>query len=188
MKCEICHRLEAAAVIKRTVNGKCKELFVCNECAHAEQIAERAKSSASAHSEKVNGTAKNGGMMLGLLLGEAFTVLGHAIHDQQLPPVNPSCPACGITRNEIRARASFGCSECYKAFGREIKHWISMDQYSVQHVGKSPAKYQFAAERRRLELQLRDAIYAQRFEEAAILRDKLAALPDLKKRDGEKPA
>lgn len=185
MKCEICHKQDAVAVVKKIVNGRSRELFVCGNCAKTEQSACHGAPSAAAHSRIVNAQQKRDPMMLGLLLGEAFSVLGKTIHDQQLPPVNPSCPHCGITRNEMRARASFGCPECYKTFAREIRHWIAMDQYSTVHVGKAPVKYQFAAERVRLEKQLYDAIFAQRFEDAAQIRNKLNALPRSGS-DGEK--
>lgn len=186
MKCEICHKSEAVAVLEKEVGGKRKELFVCKDCAAAERLSGKNNTPAAAHSESANGQT-NSNMMLGLLLGEAFSILNKVTHDLQRPPINPSCPSCGITRNELRSRGSFGCPDCYKAFHREIKHWIAADQYAPMHVGKAPERHRLAAERLRLERRLRDAVFAQRFEEAAIIRDKLLALPRGED-DGEKNA
>ncbi|MBQ7187968.1 MAG: UvrB/UvrC motif-containing protein [Kiritimatiellae bacterium] len=183
MKCEICHLAEAETVIRRKIKGKQTELFVCRSCAannnshvhsHSPDAADHAQSKSEA--EAGGQSAKKPVPVLDMLLGAAFEIIDHTIKDQQRPPVDPACPACGLTRNEWRKNVRMGCPACYQAFGRELAPLIFQDQRASQHVGKTPQKYRLGAEKARLERELQAAVEAQDFEKAIELRNSLAAL------------
>lgn len=184
MKCEICHLAEAETVIRRKIKGKQTELFVCRSCAAKsksrarQHVSDAAEDHAHGKGETEQGQQplKNAAPMLGMLLGAAFDIIDHTIKDQQRPPVDPACPACGLTRNEWRKNARMGCPACYQAFGRELGSLIFQDQRASQHVGKTPQKYRRGAEKARLERELQAAVEAQDFEKAIELRNSLAAL------------
>jgi protein arginine kinase activator len=151
MKCELCHTAEAEMAVRQAVDGEVRELFVCRDC-----------------SRKAGGErAEN--VLMELLFGAAFAaVRGEASESR--------CPSCGLTRGEYRRRSRLGCAGCYAHFARELAPVLRDMHKGTRHVGKVPRREHGAIERRRLEAALQAAVAAQRFEEAAALRDRLRTL------------
>lgn len=90
------------------------------------------------------------------------------------------CPQCGITYDEFNRVGKFGCDRCYETFASEIKPLLQRLQGSSEYEGSVPshgnnvfkAKYEVKQLRNQLEM----AIQAEKFEDAAILRDKIKEL------------
>lgn len=98
---------------------------------------------------------------------------------------NTRCPHCGTTWDRIRADGRVGCASCYATFRAHIGGVMVRMQPGAAHVGKAPR----AAQKRRLRLEhlrkrrdnqlavlqsrLNEAVQAERYEEAARLRDKI---------------
>ena len=150
MKCEICKQHKAEVAIKQMVEEEERELFVCPSCA-----------------QRAAGTLVTS--LVEMLLGAAI--------DLQLPERDPLvCPGCGLPRPEFRKRARVGCDRCYETFARELAPMLRDMHSGDHHVGKVPARERISRTRVELEAALKDAIGAQRYEEAAVLRDRIRKL------------
>lgn len=102
------------------------------------------------------------------------------------PPIAARrCPRCDTSWDRLRQEGRAGCPYCYTAFAGELRGVMERLQRGATHVGKRPR----AAEKRRrrleqlrvqrdnrlalLQKRLREAVAAERYEEAAELRDKI---------------
>jgi protein arginine kinase activator len=152
MKCEMCQQQQAEVAIKQAAtNGEERELYVCRGCAQ-----------------------RSAGKMVASLVE---MLLGAAI-DLQLPENDTLvCPSCGLTRSEFRKRGRAGCARCYRTFARELAPMLRDLHSGDHHVGKVPARERVSRTRAELKTALRNAVRTQRFEDAAVLRDRLRKLP-----------
>ncbi len=170
MKCELCHKADAATAIHKEVDGETQELFVCRECAAA-----AAGAGKNAGGTRPAAAAEGGGMpplpLMGMILDAAFEIVGRAMSMS-----DQACPACGITRNEYRKRSRLGCPACYEAFAKELDTAIFDLHRSQRHVGKMPRQAKDDMRRRNIEEALAEAVRAQHYEEAIELRDRLRQL------------
>jgi protein arginine kinase activator len=150
MKCELCKNKEAASAIKQVVDGEERELFVCPTCA-----------------QRAAGPLVTS--LVEMLLGAAI--------DVQLPEFDTLvCAGCGLPRSEFRKRGRVGCATCYETFAREVAPMLRDMHSGDHHVGKVPAREQLNRTRAELEATLKKAIRSQRYEDAAVLRDRLRQL------------
>lgn len=94
-----------------------------------------------------------------------------------LAPADPAaltCPACGLQYGEFRAEGRLGCPADYDAFRANLEPLLERVHRSVRHAGKVPARFRRQAreaEARELRRQMHAAVAAERYEEAARLRD-----------------
>jgi len=154
MKCEICKQKAAEVAVKQRESGEEHELFVCQDCARKME-------------SKPVATAVNA--VVELLLGAAI--------DLQLPTREEvRCPGCGLGRAELRKRGRVGCAACYETFARDLAPMLRDMHSGDHHVGKLPARERLGRTRAELETSLAEAIKAQRYEEAAKLRDRIREL------------
>ncbi len=102
------------------------------------------------------------------------------------PPVaSRRCSRCETTWDRLRQDGRAGCPHCYTAFADELRGVMERLQRGDEHIGKAPRA---ALKRRRrlehlrkqrdnrlalLEKRLSEAVAAERYEEAAGLRDKI---------------
>lgn len=85
------------------------------------------------------------------------------------------CPRCGMTIGELNRGGLVGCAGCYDAFATELEGAFSRVQRGTGHTGKRPGRGK-TGERARLREQLKAAVAAENYEEAARLRDVIKAL------------
>ena len=95
---------------------------------------------------------------------------------EELDDVDQStCPNCEITFKEFRSQGRLGCPQCYAAFVEELVPLLENIHGETQHTGKFPKQAPEASRRQheliRLRNQLRTAVEAESYEEAARLRD-----------------
>ena len=85
------------------------------------------------------------------------------------------CPECGTPYAEFRAQGRLGCPHDYEAFRSLLEPLVERVQNgAVRHVGKVPRRHRRRLARARrveLEAELQAAVAAERYEEAARLRD-----------------
>jgi protein arginine kinase activator len=95
------------------------------------------------------------------------------------------CPKCSITWDRLRQDGRAGCAHCYETFADQLHEVMQRVQHAPQHHGKKPR----AAEKRRNRLEhlrarrdhrlamlnrrLDEAVRAEKYEEAAKLRDQI---------------
>lgn len=90
------------------------------------------------------------------------------------------CPDCGISFREFRSQGRLGCPQCYLAFEAELLPLLENIHGETQHTGKYPKRAPESSRRQfdliRLRNQLRTAVEAESYEEAARLRDEIQEL------------
>lgn len=108
-----------------------------------------------------------------------------AVPTEIVPNPSARCAGCGTTWDRIRHDGRAGCASCYATFRAQLSGVMARVQRGETHVGKTPR----AIEKRRLRLEhlrarrdnqlavlqnrLQNAIAAEKYEEAAKLRDKI---------------
>ncbi len=93
----------------------------------------------------------------------------------------PACPSCGLTFPKFLDIGKFGCATCYDTFrGRLPYVFGKLHNGHAKHTGKVPVSFnKLYAIKRKIEevrLKMKEAVEAERFEEAAALRDEANTL------------
>ncbi len=159
MLCEKCKQNPATTHIRKRINGVQEEWILCSKCAK-----EMGYNQLSFFT---------GGLLGSLFSGE----LSDKTADGAL-----RCPFCGISFEEIARSGQVGCETCYQYFKERLTPTIEKIHGKAGHLGKVPFDHPEAApvEQKnsmdtlaKLKQELEDAIAAQEFEQAAVLRDKI---------------
>ena len=158
MKCQFCDNLATnhfTEIVKSTKSKR--EMHLCEQCAREHDLIP------DQPTPHVNVKA-----LLGLFAGPLSP------GEKAANPVALTCPACGLQYGEFRAEGRLGCPEDYEAFRSALEPLIERIHRSVVHAGKMPQ----AVRRQAREAELRDlrerltaAVAAERYEDAARLRD-----------------
>ncbi len=160
MLCDNCGKNNATTHIKQMVNGIIQETYLCDECA-----------SKQGYSNFSNGNISD---MLSLMFGEATPSKLNML----------SCPVCGSTFTDIANSGKAGCTECYNTFYNELLPYLRRVHGNVLHTGKIPAKLTLEKAQTEtadtLKEELKRLINEEKFEEAAIIRDKIKDLEGIK--------
>lgn len=154
LKCDLCGK-GATVHLTQIVNGKMHKVDLCEACAQAK------------------GVTDPGGFSLADLLLKASL-------NPDEPATGHECPSCGFKPSDFKKLGRFGCPQCYRTFESMVTPMLDNMHKGTRHVGKVPHK---ALERRtliervsELETGLAEAIKAERYEDAARMRDELAKL------------
>jgi protein arginine kinase activator len=152
VKCQSC---SSAATVHLTdiVDGSKKELHLCQACAEQQQFIKQ---------QELN------------LPAILQTLIGHHIGQLTDDLARLTCPLCGIKYMEFRAEGRLGCPHDYAVFSTALGPLLQRIHRSGRHVGKAPQHRTPAAiqeELVQLKGQLRAAVDAEEYEEAARLRD-----------------
>lgn len=162
MTCQRCNKREAIRHESvRAEDGSWAELHLCEPCA-----------------EKGDAGVLSQASLVQALIESAAQLAG-------VRPAGPAktCPKCGITYAEFRARGRLGCPFDYEVFLPEMLPLVERIHHGgAQHVGKSPASTSGRSEADRELIELRralsEAIQGERYEEAAKIRDRVRALEE----------
>jgi len=170
MQCDICGKKQATVHLTEIIDDQMTELHLCEECAR----------------EKGTQMEKHFDLS-DLLAGIAdMGAPGSAASGHTEDKIK--CPNCGMSYQDFKAVGQLGCSECYKAFKKNLIPLLKRIHGSTQYFGKMPAvsastgtKTQtarakivsFAQQLQDLKTKLQKAVQDEEFEEAARLRDKI---------------
>ena len=172
MICDVCKKKKATVHLTEIVDGKMAEMHICEDCARERSV----------QMEQQFGLAD-------LLAG--LSDFGKQIKTED--KIKLQCANCGLGYEDFRKTGRLGCSECYNAFRGHLSSLLKKIHGSSQHLGKHPVgrvivpsaaakkeaqEVQEAKEDSLQELKnkLQQAVLSERFEQAAILRDKIRIL------------
>ncbi len=162
MTCEICGKKSAVVLLTQIVKNEKTVLHLCEECAKKQGL--------SVSVEIIAGSVKS------LLAGALAAASGEEEGDEAVG----KCPSCGLSYAEFGAKGRLGCPGCYRAFAKPLERLLKNIHGSTSHTGKAPAAQQAIAKRRKkmaaMRSALKRAIGREAFEEAACLRDRIAAM------------
>ena len=164
MLCTHCNEREANTHIKRIINGKKEEMHLCEECAKELGVM-----------NEFSFEPFTMDSFFGNLLGAGAAAIN------SLSGVD-RCTYCGTAFNDIVNSGRVGCSHCYDKFEKKLNPSIEKLHGKVKHIGKSVSYTEEEetkepepemSELEKLKAELKLAIQEQRFEDAAVLRDKI---------------
>lgn len=165
MQCEECGRQPATVHLTEIVNGQQSDYHLCETCAREKGL--------KAY-QAIAGAFSVNQLLSGLMH------LNQGAGDPRQDPRAVRCDACGMTFGQFAQVGRLGCPHCYQAFADGLSPLLRKVQSAEQHVGKVPARRggTIVAKRELHELRarLQGAVAAERYEEAAALRDQLRAL------------
>lgn len=163
LKCQKCDR-PATFHITDLVDGKPKELHLCEDCAQRfltpseEDVAEVMPAMAG-------------------LLAQHLAVNETA--DQLARLDQRRCPVCSITFLEFRKQGRLGCPHDYEFFGEELEPLLMNIHDQTHHIGKVPRRCPQGADQQtqliRLRREMKEAIASENYERASQLRDEIRA-------------
>ncbi len=93
-------------------------------------------------------------------------------------PVTRSCRGCGLTLSALRNSSTVGCQLCYESFQDVLLSVLQQLHGATHHSGKVPSKSEQKLRQQveAFQAQLQEAVSQERYEEAAVLRDRIANL------------
>ena len=184
MLCQICKANPATIHIQEIVNGETNTLHICAECAKKRNLAEDNATNSHFHEmlERLTQAIANSA---DLKLAEIF--------EQKKPQEEESkdilCSACGTSWQAFKKNGKLGCAACYEQFGQLLVESTLLGQHGSVHCGKTPPetveqwhdpavseRINLRRELERLRKGLDESIRREEFEQAAELRDKIAAI------------
>lgn len=166
MLCEKCKVNDATVHIVKMTNGNKQEMRLCEKCAN-----DITDIPFGENFEAIDGfTFQN-------LLSGLVDYMNNNAKDKEVK--ENSCDNCGMTYSEFKKTGLLGCSKCYEVFSNTIKPVVKRVQGDVEHLGKIPTKAgkEIIEKKRLLKLkeELQNAILAEEYEKAAVIRDEIKA-------------
>jgi protein arginine kinase activator len=160
MICESCQKNEATVHLTQVIDGNVKKLHLCEHCARNSGF-------------DIKGPMSITDVLLGLGAEPQSGVSDSAVISSK------NCTGCALTLASFRRKGRLGCPECYESFETELIPLLDSMHHSTQHIGKMPGALPgpggARSEVKALEQLLRDAVAGENYEEAAVLRDRIAA-------------
>ena len=164
MLCQSCGKNEAVFHYKSSVNGNVTEQHLCRDCA------------AALGAEGIGAAQQD---FFGSMLTDIFGIAKPGYGVKQGGAV---CPQCGSTARDIARRGKIGCAKCWEVFSDMLLPHVRRIHGNVRHAGRIPgsaaAGLRAKHELEELKAQLKTAVEAQEYEQAAVLRDRIKALEE----------
>ena len=177
MLCDNCGKREANVRYSENINGRKRELNLCEECSRRLGIEEMDFSMPIDLSNFFEGFMDNfGGNDFVPMLDELKTL---------------KCNSCGYTFDDIANTGRLGCKDCYSVFEDRLDPIIKRIQGSNKHVGRigkiidskienkeavKEESKETVSEKEKLANELKEAIKDERYEDAAKIRDEIKKL------------
>jgi len=159
MLCEKCKKNPATVHMQQFVGGSKTEMHLCQECS----------------SIKMDMPISFENIFQGFL-----TSLQSMTANRPMTSPSAPCARCGMTVEQFKKTGKLGCEACYQAFAKEIEALFKNVQNATRHEGKFPRRMGVDMRVRReadaLRKQLKEAVDAENYEDAAHLRDQLRAI------------
>ena len=173
MQCDSCGESEATIHLTQMVNGMVKKLHLCEDCAEQSGI-------------NIDGAMSLSDVLFGM----------GAPQESEPQGQEKACRNCGMTRSDFKKTSRFGCPSCYDTFAEELAPMLAAMHKGTQHAGKVPAsemrENRLTPEIEAMQKQLDEAVAAERYEDAARLRDlirveksRAGAKPGRRRQDGD---
>lgn len=154
MKCQRCTRQATHHITEILGEDSIEQLHLCSSCADSYlklPIASKPASTKAPASEESSAEAEEG------------------------PLVAKQCPSCGLRFVDYRNTSRLGCPQDYIEFREELVPLLESIHGEKCHVGKVPSRLEenqrLQAELAKLRKELAKAISAEKYEDAARLRD-----------------
>jgi protein arginine kinase activator len=167
MQCERCKNIEATIHLTEIIKDVKSEVHLCESCARG---------------IGVNSKLSN----FSLSIPELLSFLD--LNEVEDCVDGGMCKSCGLTFMDFSREGKLGCPDCYKYLNDSLKSVILGFHGATRHIGKHPNNtmagdrdayvkpVQVISEKKSIEelkRQLNKAVFEERYEEAAVIRDKI---------------
>lgn len=158
MICSNCGKNNASITYKQNINGKKITLNLCDNCAHEIGI-----------------------------FNSFDDIFSPMILDfEYVLPEEIKCKKCGYTLSKYRSTGLFGCDECYNTFKKEIDEILLKIQGKNRQIKEEKSiKEENINQVDKLKQELQELVKQEKFEEAAVTRDKIKDLEKKSKKEEE---
>lgn len=183
MLCQRCHQRQATVFFSQTVNQETTQAHLCEVCA-----LEQNQAAGGVLPFGFNPFAAMSQFMndfMGFDMGAIAEVQSGRTKQVGLDP-QLQCPHCGYQLSTFRQNGRLGCTKCYGSFKAALEPLISSVHGNVRHVEEAPPSEKTAPpavdrrsqdpEVKALREKITEAIQAEKYEEAARLRDEIKKL------------
>lgn len=161
MLCQNCKRNDARVHVKRIVSGESAEIHLCTACATALGLSDSAASFSPVRD----------------IFGNIFSSSENKTSGRLM-----RCETCGFSFEDISETGRPGCPDCYRVFLRKLRPALGKLHGRAVYKGKIPSAVSVSAKKEEkiemLKKQLTEAVEAQQFEQAAVLRDEIKRLSE----------
>jgi protein arginine kinase activator len=158
MLCEKCKKNTATVHMQQFIGGSKTEMHLCQACSFKMEIP----------------------ISFENIFQGFLTSLQSVTANRPAKTPSAPCARCGMTYEQFKSAGKLGCEACYQAFAKEIEALFKNVQGSTRHEGKFPQRMGTELRARReadqLRKQLKEAVDAENYEDAARLRDQIRAL------------
>ena len=151
MKCSNCGKNNATISYQQNINGEVMNLQLCESCAHKLEIFNS--------------------------LDDVFSPM--ILDFDYVLPEEIKCKKCGYTLSKYKSTGMFGCDECYNTFKKDIDSMLLRIQGKNRHVKEKELPKETTKETdklTKLREELKGLIEQEKFEDAAVVRDKIKKL------------
>ena len=160
MKCQSCGKKEATVRYYENINGEKQELHLCSDC------------------------AQNLGFTS---FSNIFSPIFASLQGYNLMEEPEVCKVCGYSFDDYLKTGFFGCPNCYESFSdrlddlfiklhgksRHVKTLNSSKENSKKKITKKDNKDTSSNELEKLKTKLEKLVKDEKYEEAAVIRDKI---------------
>lgn len=164
MFCEKCQKNQATVHMTKIVNGQKVEVHLCSDCAKQMEF---------------GGPISFQDIFQGLLDIAASAMQQSQTKEERKDMEQSKCPVCGLTYDGFKHNGKLGCAACYQTFRPQLDATLKSIHGSTTHRGKIPHKngeeLLAKKEMEHLKKELAKAIEEERYEDAAMYRDKIRA-------------
>jgi protein arginine kinase activator len=185
MKCEICHKNEATIHIQEITNNGKKKVNLCSECVLNHKL------SNGISDIDINEILKK--FSSDFLNSETPSLdipgLPFSFHENCDSSVSQlKCPNCGWDGVKLKKYGRLGCGKCYHIFKHILKDIIKDLHRDSVHLGKRPVfnniqQTEIVARLSILRKELDEYVKKEKYEQAALIRDKINDLKNLSKQE-----
>ena len=181
MQCQECHQRPASFHFQHIINGKKREINLCEVCAQEKGYVQQLQDQGSSLHD----------LLTGLFNFDSPFIGSQVTEPKQIKELQ--CPACNLTFSAFKELGKFGCATCYETFAERLDPILRrVHAGNTTHIGKIPKRTGGSIQKKRqleeYRLQLKKLIEQEEFEKAAIMRDKIKALEKdvrIAREDGE---
>ena len=159
--CDECKVKPANVHVTQIVQNEVSVIHLCEECAKSKgiSIVIEGEQQVSPIKELFDNTAQK------------------SVQPPPAPEKQITCPTCGTTFTEFKEKGWLGCTACYRAFEKEIEALLIQVHGSSRHRGKAYSttllEADLAGDMKVLRAELANAVRCEKFELAALIRDKI---------------
>ncbi|RCL31988.1 MAG: excinuclease ABC subunit B [Puniceicoccaceae bacterium] len=156
LKCSLCDQ-DATVHLTQIINNAIQKIDLCESCAQKKGVTD----------------------------AEGFSLAEMLASSQSESNLSKqSCDDCGINLSEFKKHGRFGCAKCYTSFGSVLKPILEDMHMGSSHAGKLPKKtlsrVRVSEQISELKAKMEAAISEEAYEDAAVYRDQLDELTQLK--------